>query len=160
MEGSFPSEELDELDIAILRELQVEGRISNAELARRISLSQPAVHNRVKRLEERGYIRQYVALLDKEKMGYDMVCFINIRMQLHQQDRIDDFKSRIRQLPQILECHHLTGEYDYLLKVVIRNRKDLERFVVENLTPMPGVEQIQTSVVFSEVKATTALPLD
>ncbi len=153
-------ETVDELDEAILQILQQEGRISNVELAGRVNLSPPAVHARLRRLEERGFIRQYVALLDRERIGYDMLCFINVSLQLHQQENVDNFKRVILALPQVLECHHVTGEYDYLLKVVVRNRKDLEQFVVKHLTQVPGVARIYTSLVLTEMKSTTALPLE
>ncbi len=84
MEGSSQYRELDEMDQAIVRELQASARISNAELARRVHLSQPALHSRVRRLERRGFIRRYVALLDREMMGFDLLCFIHVRLQLHQ----------------------------------------------------------------------------
>ncbi len=147
------------LDVAILRELQNDGRISNVELARRVHLSPPATHARVKRLEKDGLIRQYGATLDREKAGFDLLCFIQITIQLHQPQQVEKFRTLVRQMPEVLECHHVTGEYDYLLKVALRNRKDLERFVVKQLTPMPGVARIHTSLVLSEIKATSALPL-
>jgi DNA-binding Lrp family transcriptional regulator len=147
--------ELDEIDQAILEILQEEARISNAELARRINLSPPATHARVRRLEDEGYIRSYVALLDREKVGYDMLCFIHISLQLHQLQPVDSVRSAVLEMPEVLECHHVTGEYDYLLKVVIHNRKDLERFVLERLTPIPGVGRIHTSLVLGEVKHIT-----
>jgi DNA-binding Lrp family transcriptional regulator len=150
---------LDELDKAILGILQNEGNISNAELARRINLSPPATHARIKRLEEQGYIRQYAALLGPEKIGYDMLCFVQISLQLHQPEQVQGVRDAIRQLPEVLECYHVTGEYDYLLKVIIHNRKDLERFVIERLTPIPGIARIHTSLVLTEVKATTVLPV-
>jgi DNA-binding Lrp family transcriptional regulator len=151
--------ELDDLDQHILDILQQEGNISNAELARRISLSPPATYARVRRLEEQGYIRQYAALLNPEKLGYDMLCFVQISLQLHQPGQVQGVREAIRQFPEVLECYHVTGEYDYLLKVVIHNRKDLERFVVERLTPVPGVARIHTSLVLTQVKSTTSLPL-
>jgi DNA-binding Lrp family transcriptional regulator len=151
--------DLDELDKAILQRLQADGRMSNVDLAAQINLSPPAVHARLKRLEGRGYIRQYVALLDREKVGYDMLCFIHVNLQLHQPEQVENFRQVIQQMPEVLECHHLTGEYDYLLKVVVHNRQDLERFVVKRLTPIPGIARIHTSLVLSEVKTTTALPL-
>lgn len=154
-----PNELPDDLDKAILQLLQTEGRISNVDLAERVNLSPPAIHARLKRLEQRGYIRQYVALLDREKVGYDMLCFIHVNLQLHQPEQVENFRRVIQDLPEVLECHHLTGEYDYLLKVAVRNRKDLERFVVSRLTPIPGIARIHTSLVLSEVKATTVLPL-
>lgn len=152
-------EMVDDVDKAILNILQQEGRISNVELAQRVNLSPPAVHSRLKRLEQNGYIRQYVALLDREQMGYDMLCFINVSLQLHQREHVENFKQRMLEMPQVLECHHLTGEYDYLLKVVVCNRKELEQFVVNQITPIPGIARIHTSLVLSEIKSTTALPL-
>jgi Lrp/AsnC family transcriptional regulator, leucine-responsive regulatory protein len=156
---SSSDEGLDDLDRAILQRLQTDGRISHVDLGERVNLSPPAIHSRLKRLEQRGYIRQYAALLDREKVGYDMLCFIHVNLQLHQPEQVDNFRQVIQQMPQVLECHHLTGEYDYLLKVAVRNRQDLEQFVVRQLTPIPGVARIHTSLVLSEIKATTALPL-
>ncbi len=151
---------LDELDKAILEELQTDGRVSNAELARRINLSPPATHTRLRQLEQRGYICRYAALLDRERAGYDMLCFVHMSLQLHQQEQIDTVRTAISHMPEVLECYHVTGEFDYLLKVVIRNRKDLERFVMNRLTPIPGVARVYTSLVLTEVKSTTALPLE
>jgi DNA-binding Lrp family transcriptional regulator len=129
-------------------------------LARRVNLSPPAIHARLKRLEEQGFIRQYVALLDREKVGYDMLCFVNMNLQLHQQEQIDTVRAAILDIPEVLECYSLTGEYDYLLKVAIRNRKDLERFVMHHLTKISGVHQVHTSIVLTELKSTTALPIE
>lgn len=150
---------LDELDLAILRILQEDGRISNADLAQRISLSPPATHARVRRLTEQGVILRTVALLDKEKLGYDMTCFVHVSLQLHRQEGLDEFRRRVNEFPEVLECHHVTGDFDFLLKIVVRNRKELERFVIQELTPVPGVARINTSLVLSEAKSTTALPL-
>ena len=150
---------LDSIDITILRELQKDGRISNVDLAQRINLSPPATHARLKRLDEQGYIRSYVALLDHEKLGFDMMCFISVSLQLHQPEELEGFREIINEIPEVLECHHVTGEFDYLLKVIIQNRQDLQRFVVNQLTPIPGVARIYTSLVLSEAKSTTALPL-
>ena len=150
---------LDALDRKILALLQADGRISNAALAREVNLSPPATHARLRRLEEQGLIRKYVALVDQEKAGYDMLCFINVSLQMHTSEHVKNFRDSIQLMPEVLECHHITGEFDYLLKVVISNRKGLEDFVVNRLTPIPGVARIYTSLVLSEVKATTALPL-
>lgn len=151
--------ELDEVEIAILRELQVDGRLSNAELARRINLSPPATHARLKRLEEQNIIRRFVAILDQDMVGFDMMCFVSVSLQLHKVEELEEFRAIINDLPEVLECFHVTGEFDYLLKVIIHNRKDLQDFVVNKLTPIPGVARIYTSLVLSEVKSTTALPI-
>lgn len=158
MENSHST--LDKVDRTILHALQTNGRMSNVELAQRINLSPPATHARIKRLEQRGYIRQYVALLDQEKVGYDMLCFVNISLQLHQPDQVEGIREAIRGMPEVLECYHVTGEFDYLLKVVIKNRKDLERFVIDRLTSVPGVARIHTSLVLNQVKSTTELPVE
>jgi Lrp/AsnC family transcriptional regulator, leucine-responsive regulatory protein len=151
---------IDDYDRAILDALQQDGRIANAELARRLNLSPPAIHARLRRLEEAGLIARYAALLDREKLGFDLLCFVNISLQRHTREHVDVFRDRIRELPNVLECHHVTGEYDYLLKVVVRNRKELEHLLMEELTPIPGVAHIHTSLVLNEIKAATALPLD
>lgn len=156
---SSTSYELDEIDLALLQVLQGNGRITNQALAQQINLSPPATHARTKRLEELGYIQQYLTQLNREQMGFDMICFIHISLQMHQSDEVERFRAVIRAIPEVLECHHITGEFDYLLKVVIKNRKDLERFVVHQLTPIQGVARIYTSIVLTEVKASTALPI-
>lgn len=150
----------DDIDRMMLAQLQQHGRISNADLARQTGLSAPAIHARLKRLEESGVIRQYIALLDREAVGFDMLCFINVSIQIHQPEAVAAFRKAIQQMPEVLECYHVTGEYDYLLKVAIRNRQDLERFVVDQLTPVKGIARIHTSLALTEVKATTALPLE
>ena len=151
--------ELDDIDRAILAILQVDGRVTNADLARAVSLSPAATHARVRRLERDGLIRGYAALVDRELAGFDLLCFVSVSLQLHRPALVASFPERVASIPEVLECHHVTGEADYLLKVAVRNRHDLERFIVERLTPLPGVAKIQTSLVLRELKATTALPL-
>ena len=151
--------EIDDTDKAILTELQNDSSISNVELARRISLSPPAVHARIKRLEELGYVRQYAAILDREKVGYDMLCLINVTLEMHHMQNINLFRDAVTQMPEVLECYFITGEFDYLLKVAVRSRKELERFLMEKLTPIPGIARIATSIVLTEIKFTTGLLL-
>jgi len=160
MIGYSTDDQLDDLDKAILDELQHDGRISNAELARRINLSPPATHTRIRQLEQRGYIRQYVTLLDRERVGYDMLCFVNVSLARHQSEDVDRFRNAVADMPEVLECHHITGEFDYILKVVVHNRQGLENFLVNRLTPIPGLARIYTSLVLNEVKSITALPLE
>lgn len=152
--------ELDDTDRAVLSLLQSDGRATIADIARAVGLSAAATHARVRRLERDGLIRQYVALVDRELAGFDLLCFVSVSLQLHRSQLVASVAPRIAELPEVLECHHVTGEYDYLLKVAVRNRHDLERFIVERLTPMPGVAKVLTSVVLSEIKSTTALPLE
>ncbi len=150
---------LDKIDLKILDILQREGRISNAELARRIALSQPATHARLKRLEQSGVIRSYLAVLDREKLGFEMLCFVHVILEKHQPDWVKTFHANVMNMPEVVECYHVTGEFDYLLKVVMRHRRELEEFLVEKLSHIPGVGRVHTSVVLREVKETSALPL-
>ena len=151
---------LDDLDKTILRLLQADGRLSNLDLARQMNLSPPATHARLKQLEKEGYIRKFTTLVDRDKAGFDLLCFIHVALQMHQLEQVENFRTMIRQIPEVLECHHITGEYDYLLKVVLHNRKDLERFVVDRITPIQGIARIHTSLALTEVKNTTELPLE
>lgn len=151
--------DLDNIDRAILRHLQTDGRMSNAALARALDLSPPATHARVRRLEENGLIEGYAARLNRARLGYDLLCIVQVSLLVHQFDQVQRFRETVLALPEVLECFHLTGEFDYLLKVVIRNREDLERFIVGELTPLPGVARIQTSVVLAEVKTTANIPI-
>jgi DNA-binding Lrp family transcriptional regulator len=151
--------ELDEKDIAILTALQHDSRITNVELARRVDLSPPAVHARIRRLEESGIISSYGAVVNREALGFDMLCFIEVNMQLHSPENITAFRSQVASMPEVLECHQLIGDIDYLLKVVIRNKRGLERFLLERLMPIPGIARVKTSMSLSEVKSTTIIPL-
>lgn len=160
MKDQSPDNFLDDVDRAILRELQADSSVSNVELARRVNLSPPATHTRVKRLEQLGYIQQYVAVLNREMMGYDMLCFITVSLQRHQPDVVDNFRETISNMTEVLECYHVTGDYDYILKVAVRNRLALQRFLMDKLTPIPSVAHIHTRLVLTELKSTTALPMD
>jgi Lrp/AsnC family transcriptional regulator, leucine-responsive regulatory protein len=151
---------IDQLDKTILQELQRDARISNAELARRVELSPPATLARIRRLEESGLIAGYNTAINRIAAGYDLMCFVSVSLQLHKPDQLDQFRSAIQAIPQVLECHHVTGDYDYLLKIVARNSQDLEDFLVNDLTPVPGIARIHTSLVLSETKPPSALMIE
>jgi len=147
----------DQLDIAILEALQANGRISVADLARQIHLSQPAVHSRIRRLEREGIIQKYATLVDREAAGYDLLCFMRLTLQPHSREIFCNAQKTIEALPNVLECYRMTGSYDLLLKVVLRDRQDLERFIEQNLMVIGGIDRIDTDFVLNEVKHTTAL---
>ncbi|MCA9970363.1 MAG: Lrp/AsnC family transcriptional regulator [Anaerolineales bacterium] len=151
--------ELDDIDRTILTQLQQDARITHTELARQVALSPPALQKRIRKLEEAGVIARYATILDPERVGFDMLCFVQVTLQRHEPQAVDCFKAAVQRMPEVLACHHITGEYDYLLKVVVRNRKHLERFILETLTPVPGMDRIRTSLVLSQIKETTAVPL-
>lgn len=151
---------LDDIDRRVLELLQRDARLSSAELARQVNLSPPGLQKRLKKLQESGVITESVALVRREAVGLDLLCFVQVTLAHHQPDSVGLFREAIHAMPEVLECHHLTGEFDYLLKVVVRNHSHLERFLVERLTAVPGVDKIRTSIALSEIKYCTALPLD
>ena len=151
---------LDEVDREVLRLLQRDARTSSVDLARSVRLSPPGLMKRLRRLERDGVIRGYAALLRREAVGLDLLCFVQVTLAHHQPQMVAGFSKAIRAMPEVLECHHMTGDYDYLMKVVVRNHGHLERFLVESLTRIPGVDRIRTSIVLKEVKSETALPLE
>jgi len=150
---------LDEIDRALLTYLQEDARISNAELARRVDLSPPGLQKRIRKLEEAGVIDKYVTLVNHEAVGYDMMCIVQVTLARHDPTAVAAFRQAVKEMPEVLEGYHLTGESDYLLKVIVHNRKHLEQFILETLTPVPGMDKIHTSLVLSEIKTTTAVPL-
>jgi Lrp/AsnC family leucine-responsive transcriptional regulator len=151
---------LDEKDRQILTYLQEDARISNAELARRVNLSPPGLQKRLQKLEERGVIDRYVTLLSREALGYDMLCFIQVTMQRHEPTAISHFRLLVQDMPEVLECYSITGEFDYLLKIAVHNRKHLEHFLMEVLTPVPGMNTFRTFLVLRGIKETTAVSLE
>lgn len=151
---------LDRVDKEILRVLQDEARISNVELGRRVHLSPPAVHARVRQLEELGYILGYRAVLDREKLGFDMLCIVHVNLQIHELAMVAQLRETILSMPEVLECYSVTGAYDYIVKLLVRNRHELERFLMQRLMPLPGVARVQTSLVLGEVRGVANVPVD
>lgn len=151
--------QLDNVDSELLQHLQEDGRLSNVALADKVELSPPGVLKRIRKLENEGVIEKYVAIVNREKVGYDMLCFVQVTLQRHEPSAVNNFPRLMAELPEVLECYFLTGEYGYLLKIVVKNRKHLEQFLLDKLTPIPGMDKIRTSLVLSEIKSTTAIPL-
>ena len=149
---------LDELDWRLLARLQSDARVSTAELARQLRLSPPGVQKRIRRLEEKGVVERYVTVINREAVGLDLLCFVLIMLAHHRPDSVRRFRAGIAKMPEVLECHQLTGEFDCLMKLVVGNHDDLQRFL-ERLMRVGGVDRVRTSIVLNEVKSVTALPL-
>jgi Lrp/AsnC family transcriptional regulator, leucine-responsive regulatory protein len=149
---------LDDLDWRLLTHLQQDARVSTAELARQFKLSPPGVQKRLRRLEERGVIQRYVTVVNREAVGLDLLCFVLVMLAHHRPNSVKRFRAGIARMPEVLECHHLTGEFDCLLKLVVANHEELQRFL-ERLMKVGGVDRLRTSIVLSEIKSVSALPL-
>lgn len=151
------SKMLDEVDLQILDILQNEAQISNSEIAKRVNLSPPATHARIKRLEKEGYINRHVVILNQEKLGYDLLSFVFMSTNIHQHEQLKVLEKALESMPEVLECHCITGEYDYLLKVANKDRRELENFI-RKLNTL-GITRIQTSLALREIKYSTVLPI-
>ncbi|WP_293450091.1 Lrp/AsnC family transcriptional regulator [Planktotalea sp.] len=150
---------LDSIDRCILTELQKSGRMSNATLSEEVNLSPSACHRRVQRLENDGYIRDYVALLDARKIGVPSTVFVEITLRGQADDVLDAFEKSVARIPDVLECHLMAGSADYLLKVVAEDTEDFARIHRQYLARLPGVAQMQSSFALRTVFKTTALPV-
>ncbi|HPR45628.1 Lrp/AsnC family transcriptional regulator [Ottowia sp.] len=150
---------LDSADLRILRELQEDASLSNVELARRVHLSPSPCLARVKALQARGLIRKYVALLDAQQLGLHLNVFISISLKQQSRSALQEFEGRIAARDEVMECYLMTGDADYLLRVAVPDMPALERFILEQLSPIAQVEKIRSSFALKQVRYKTALPL-
>lgn len=150
---------LDTTDLRILAELQADGSLSNVELARRVHLSPSPCLARVKALEEKGVIARYVALADAAALGLDVNVFISISLKSQNREALADFERRIAEHDEVMECYLMSGDSDYLIRVALPDIAALERFIIEQLTPITGIEKIRSSFALKQVRYKTALPL-
>lgn len=150
---------IDAFDRNILRILQSDGRITNRELAERCSLSAAACHERFKRLQERGYIRGFAALLDPEKLERALLIFVEVVLDRTTGDVFEAFAEAVRRTPEIMECHMVAGGFDYLIRARVQDMAAYRAFLGETLITMPGVRETRTYAVLEEVKTTTQLPI-
>nr|WP_315244715.1 Lrp/AsnC family transcriptional regulator [uncultured Albidiferax sp.] len=156
-------ETLDKIDRLILRSLQADGRATYDQISEQVSLSPSAVLRRVKRLEDSGVIDRYVALVKPEAVGLGLTAYLNVRLEkhteTHKRNPMDVFRASVQTWPEVVECASLTGEMDYLLRVVVQDMAAYSRFIMDTLLKHPSVEDCKTSFVLDHVKATTALPV-
>lgn len=151
--------DLDPTDRRILEALQKQGRMSNQELSEQVNLSPSACHRRVQRLEEEGFIKGYVALLDPRRMGRLTTVFVEITLSGQADEVLDAFERAVARVPEVLECHLMAGSADYLLKVVAMDTEDFARIHRKSLATLPGVRGMQSSFALRTVRQTTALPV-
>lgn len=151
---------LDQIDLSILQQLQVDARISNVDLASAVHLSPSPCLARVRRLEAAGVINRYVALLDPLELGLAVSVFIQVRLEKQVERALAVFEKAISERPEVMECYLMTGEADYLLRVVVQDVASLQHFIVNFLSRVPGVDNIKSSFALKQVKYKTALPLE
>jgi Lrp/AsnC family leucine-responsive transcriptional regulator len=150
---------LDVIDLRILDELQRDGSLSNVELAKRVHLSPSPCLSRVKALEKAGIIVRYVALANAAALGLGLNVFISISLKSQDKQALAHFEQQISMHDEVMECYLMTGDSDYLIRVALADISALERFILNQLTPIPGIEKIRSSFALKQVSYKTALPL-
>lgn len=149
--------QLDKIDSKLLELLQADSKQTNKELSNKLNLSVTAVYERIKKLEKSGVIDKYVALIKKEKVNKGFVAFCHIKLVKHSQEYVVKFEREVTNLNEVLECYHISGDYDYLLKVLVKDMEAFREFMVEKLTSINHIGSTHSMFMISEVKHTTAI---
>ncbi len=150
---------LDNTDRRIIDLLQSDAKLTNKEVAAQLNMTTTPVYERIKRMEEDGYIRKYVALADKDKLGLSILAFCNVSLKEHARDYLLNFETQVRSLPEVIECYHIAGLFDYLLKVVVPDMPAYHDFIVKKLATFDYIGNVQSMFVMTEIKYSTKLPV-
>lgn len=150
---------LDSVDISILTELQDNGRLTNAELAERVGLSASACHRRVKTLESAGIVDRYVAILSEEALGRGITVYVQVTLDNQKRETLQGFEDAVTHVPEVMECYLMSGEADYLVRVLVRDANDYERVHREVLSALPGVARLNSSFTIRRVFSRTTMPV-
>jgi len=151
---------MDRMDRRLLAALQKDCRQSIAELAHQVALSPSACHRRIKQLEEKGVVQGYVARVDGKKLGYRIEFFVEVSLHRQSEEALGDFEEAVKQIPEILECHLMTGQADFLLRVAAADTEGYERFHRNRIAQLPGVSRIETNLVLRTVSRRNGYPVD
>ena len=151
--------DLDAIDIHILKLLQYDARLTNKEIADKLGKSVTPIYERIRKLEETGCIQRYVALLNKDLIGKDLVAFTTVQLKEHSQTALRSFLKEGSKFPEVMECYHLTGTFDFLLKIAIRDMTEYNNFLMNKLSTLPNIGVVQSFFVLSEGKVETAYEL-
>jgi Lrp/AsnC family transcriptional regulator len=151
--------DLDQTDRRILEWLQNEPGINASELGEKISLSQSAVWRRIQRLRDEGVIKEQPVKIDREKVGLNTMVFAHVKLTSHGRGNLADFSDAVREFPEVLDCYVVLGNVDFLLRIVTEDIKAYEQFFFEKLSQLPGIQEVNSSIVLSDIKHTTVLPI-
>ena len=151
--------QMDHLDIEILRFLQQDSRMTIKEIAGKLNISTTPVFDRMKKMERAGLIRQYVALVDRQKLGKNLIVFVNISIKDHGKHAIDDFVNAIIKFSEVLECHHVSGDSDFLIKLVVKDIDMYNQFILNKLAVIPNIGKVESRFSLSERKYSTVIPV-
>jgi Lrp/AsnC family transcriptional regulator, leucine-responsive regulatory protein len=152
-------EKLDSIDKRILNILQEDSRTNTKEIADTVGLSLTPTYERIKRLEKSGIINRYVAIADKKQLGISFTAFCSVRLQLHSKNLIKKFEEDIKKISEVMECYHMAGNFDYLLKIEATDMKHYQEFISNKLAALNNISNVQSSFVMTEIKHETAFKL-
>ncbi len=146
---------LDDIDRRILTLLQQDAKLTNKEIADKVGKTSTPVYERIKRLEQQGYIRQYAAILDRRKIGKAMIAFTAVQLKQHEYEMLQSFEKEVVTLDEVMECYHMTGADDYLLKIAVSDMDAYQEFIVHKLAKLPNIATVRSSFVMTEIKYNT-----
>lgn len=151
---------LDKIDQKILRLLQENAKLTTKEIAAQLDLTTTPVYERIRRLEKNGYITKYVALVDRKKVGKNLMAFLFISLKEHSQKALLKFEKEVLQFPKVTECYHIAGQYDFLLKILVKDMQDYHEFTFNRLASLDNIAHVQTDFVMNDVKFSTTIPIE
>jgi len=151
--------DLDQIDLAILRRIQEDNRITIKQMAADLNLSTTPIFERLRKLEQKGYISRQVAILDPNSLDLKLTAFISISIARHSSDGLNAFADQVIVFPEVLECYHVSGQSDFVIKVVVRDMEAYNRFLLDKISTVPNISKIETSFALSSRKVSTALPI-
>jgi Lrp/AsnC family leucine-responsive transcriptional regulator len=143
---------MDAIDKKILMLLQQDAKLNTKEIAEKVGLSVSPTFERIKKLEQKQYIKKYVAVLDASKIGKSIQVYCQVTLAVHSRELIDDFKQNINKLPEIMGCFHVSGNYDFLLKIAVADMNEYQKFIIDKLSVIKGISNVQSSFVMEEIK--------
>ena len=153
------SYQIDAIDRRIIRLLQEDGKMKIKEIAHALKMTTTPIFERIKRLEQTGYIKGYTAIVDREKLGFQLVAFCSVTLEVHNKNNIQLFVKQINELPEVAECYHIAGMFDYLLKIYVKDMLDYQDFITNKLASLANISRVQSSFVMTEIKQAHVLPI-
>ena len=150
---------IDAIDKRIVRLLQEDGKMKIKEIANELNMTNTPIFDRIKRLEKEGYITGYSAIVDKEKLGYKLVAFCSVTLERHHKEYLNQFVREVKELPEVIECYHIAGMFDYLLKIYVKDMVDYQDFIAQKLASLANIGRVQSSFIMTEIKNEKAFPI-
>ncbi len=150
---------IDAIDERIIQLLQKDGKMKIKEIANELNMTNTPVFDRIKRLEKEGFIIGYTAIVNKEKLGYNLVAYCSVTLESHHKEYINQFVSDVKELPEVIECYHIAGMFDYLLKIYMKDMVDYQNFITQKLASLANIGRVQSSFVLTEIKNEKVFPL-